>query len=301
MMQPETGPNVRWGEWIGEGWQMFAERWQVWVPQMLILFAMLASVFVPFYAISISEQISAAQSRRPPEAPAILIPFVFILMPVLLCGLAFLWGGLWRTAFKQLRGETISVKDLFSGGDIFWRVLGAFIALAFLGMLGAVFCIFPAFIVAGLFYFTIPLIVERNLDVSSALSASFDATKKHWFMFALFAFVVSILASLGQFACYVGLLVTYPLQFTITTIAYRDIFGVPGARSFASTPVSSPTSYAGQSWPVSQPQPPPPPQPVFSQPQPEQPQQQPVSRCPQCGVALTRVANFCNTCGARLQ
>jgi uncharacterized membrane protein len=282
---------------------MFAERWQVWVPQMLILFVMFAILMVPIYAISISAQISAAQSGRPPEPPTFLIPFVLIMMPLLLCAVAFLWGGLWRTAFKQLRGETISVKDLFSGGPIFGRVLGAIIALAFLGLLGALFCIFPAFIVAGLFYFTIPLIAERNLDVSSALSASYEATKKHWFMFALFAFVVSILASLGQFACYVGLLVTYPLQFTISAIAYRDIFGVPGARRFASTPVSSPTSYAGQSWPVQPSQPPSPPQPVFSQPQPrpEQPQQQPATRCPQCGVALTRVANFCNTCGARLQ
>jgi uncharacterized membrane protein len=301
MMQPETGMNVRWGEWIGEGWHMFAERWQVWVPQMLILFLMFAAFFVPFYAISISSQIIAEQSGRPPEPPAILIPLLLILVPLMIGGMAFLWGGLWRTAFKQLRGEAISVKDLFSGGDVFLRIVGAFIALAFLGMLGAVFCIFPAFIVAGLFYFTIPLIVERNLDISSALSASFDATKKHWFMFALFAFVVSILASLGQYACGIGMLVTYPLQFTISAIAYRDIFGVPGARNFSSTSVSSPTSYAGQSWPLPPPQPAPPPQPVFSQPQPDQPQQQPVSRCPQCGVALTRVANFCNTCGARLQ
>jgi uncharacterized membrane protein len=304
-MQPDTAPNVRWGEWISEGWQMFAERWQVWVTQMLILFVVFAIPIVPIYAISISAQIAAAQTGQPPEPPAMLIPVIFVAAPLLLLGVAFLWAGLWRTALKQLRGEPIAVKDLFSGGDIFLRVVGAILALAFLGMLGAILCIFPAFIVAGLFYFTLPLIVDRNMDISSALSASYEATKKNWFMFTLFAFVVSLLASLGQFACYVGLLVSYPLQFTISAIAYRDTFGVPGARRFGPGSLSTPTSYAGQSWPASA-QTPPPPQPFFASPPPVQPQseheqQQPANQCPQCGAALTRTANFCNFCGARLQ
>ncbi len=301
-MQPETAPNVRWGEWIGEGWQMFAARWQVWVLQILIIFVVFAIPVIPIYALVISAQIGAAETGRPPEPPAMLIPLVLIAAPLMILVAAFLWGGLWKTAIKQLRGEPISVGDLFSGGDVFLRVLGAFIAIGFLTMLGAVLCYFPALVVMGLLFFTLPLIVDRNLDVSSALSASYEATKKNWFMFTLFVFVLSLLASAGAAACYVGMLATYPLQFTIAAIAYRDVFGVPGARSFASTQVSSPTSYAGQSWPV-QPQQtppsPPPPQPVFSQP-PSEPQQQAAVKCPQCGAALTRAANFCNFCGERL-
>jgi hypothetical protein len=277
---------------------MFAARWQVWVLQILILFLVFVIPLAPFYAWAVGAEIASAQTGRPPEPPAMLIPVALIGAPLMLLVAAFLWGGLWKTAIKQLRGESISVGDLFSGGDVFPRMIGAFLAIGIMATLGALLCFFPAFVVIGLFFFTIPLIVDQNLDVSSALSASFEATKKNWLMFTLFAFVVAILASLGQFACYIGLLATYPLQFTIATIAYRDVFGVPGARSFASTQVSTPTSYAGQSWPVQPPPPQPsPPQPVFSRPQPEQP----VIRCPQCGATLTRTANFCNFCGARLQ
>ncbi len=303
-MQQETSSTVRWGEWISEGWQMFTERWQVWVVQMLIVFLIFVVPTIPFYVMSVTTQLEAASAGRPPEPPAMFIPLLLIAMPILLLVGGFVWGGLWKTAIKQLRGETISVKDLFSGGDIFLRVIGAFIAIAFMMILGALLCFFPALIVAGLLYFTIPLIVDRNMGVSDALSASYNATKSNWLMFALFAIVVGLLASLGQFACYIGLLVTYPLQFTIGAVAYRDVFGVPGARSFSSKSASTPTSYAGQSWPAPPPQsspPPSPPSPVFSSPQPLDPAQpQLVINCPQCGAALTRAANFCNFCGASL-
>ena len=75
-------------------------------------------------------------------------------------------------------------------------------------------------------HFTIPLIIERRIGIGEAISASYDATKSNWFMFVLFVLVLGILASLGAFACYVGMVVSYPLYFTMTAIAYRDVFGV---------------------------------------------------------------------------
>ncbi len=286
-MQEQSAANVRWGEWIGEGWQMFAEKWQVWVVQMLVVFVAFAIPLVPFYLIMVTAQLAAAESGAPPEMPALFLPLMFIIAAVSLFGGAFFWSGLYKTAFKQLRGESVSVGDLFSGGDVFLRVLGAFFVIGILAMIGAILCIFPAFIVAGLVWFTLPLIVERNLSIGEAVSASYEATKGNWFMFTLFAFVVSLLAGLGQFACYIGLLVTYPLQFTITAIAYRDVFGVAGARSFASNKPEYPTNYAAPSFP------PPPPQ-FAAQPQPEAT----TSICSNCGTTIQRAARFCSKCGS---
>jgi len=289
-MQERTAATVRWGEWIGEGWQMFAERWQVWVVQMLVVFVAFAVPAVPFYLMMITAQLTATETGAPPEMPALFTPLVLVIAAVSFFGAAFFWSGLYKTAFKQLRGEAVSIGDLFSGGDIFLRVLGAFLVIGILAMLGAILCIFPAFIVAGLVWFTIPLIVERNLSIGEAVSASYEATKSNWFMFTLFAFVVSLLASVGQFACYVGLLVTYPLQFTITTIAYRDIFGVAGARSFASSQPQYPTNYAPPSFP------PPPPQ--FGAPQEPPRAESTTSICSNCGTMIQRAARFCSKCGS---
>ena len=137
---------------------------------------------------------------------------------------------------KQLRGEPFSLGDLFSGGDCFLRVLGVVILIAILASLGMMLCILPAFIVQGLCFFAIPLVVERRMGPVAAIPASIEATKKDWLMFTAFALVVQLIAGAGAILCYVGLLASYPLLFLITSVAYRDVFGVAGA--------SNPQTYA---------------------------------------------------------
>jgi len=291
-MQEQPVANVRWGEWIGEGWQMFANKWQVWVSQLLIVFGVFLIPMVPFALMMFSIQAQAVGApNQPPELPALFFPMVFgVVIFSFLAGPFFL-GGLYKTAFKQLRGEPISVGDVFSGGDVFPQLLGTIIAAAFFAMLGALFCILPAYVVSGLLFFAAPLIVERRVGVGEALSMSFNATKGNWFMFTLFAIVVQILAGLGSIACYVGILATMPLQFTITTIAYRDIFGVAGARNFLNNQPQYPTNYAPQSFPMSAPE-----LPSSRYDAPAQPEAT-ASICPNCGTQIVRSARFCSKCG----
>jgi len=292
-MEQETSATVRWSEWIGEGWQMFAEKWQVWVVQMVVVFLTFAIPIVPLYLMMISRYVIAAQNGAPPELPPTFSPLVMALSVVGMLAGAFFWSGLHRTAFKQLRGEQISVRDLFSGGDIFLRVMGAFIVIGILAMVGLFLCIVPYFVVVGTLHFATPLIIERNLTIGEAIRTSYNTTKANWFMFVLFVLVLGLLAGLGGAACYVGLVASYPLYFTITAIAYRDIFGVAGARSFAKQQ-SSATSYAGASWPSAGEIPPPP---QFDTP-PEP--QATLTICANCGTAISRAARFCNKCGSRI-
>lgn len=294
-MSMEQKNEVKWGDWIGEGWNMFAENWKVWVLQMLVLFLVIAVPIIPIYGVVIAAQLATIKTGAPPEPPGYFVPLLATVVPLLVALVIFLWCGIWKTAFKQLRGEPTGVADLFTGGDIFLRLLGAIILMGVIVSVCAIFCFFPGLIAAGLLFFTVPLIVGGNMGVVDAMSASFRATKGNWLMFALFAFVVALLAAAGQLACYIGLLATYPLQFTIAAVAYRDVFRIQGARSFSSKPASSQTSYSGQQWPVGQGYNPPPPARI-AEPQPQQ-----VTRCTQCGASLTNAVNFCIQCGARLR
>ncbi|MEO6723918.1 MAG: zinc-ribbon domain-containing protein [Blastocatellia bacterium] len=291
-MEQETPVTVRWGEWIGEGWQMFADKWQVWVGQMLIVFLAFALSVVPLFLMVIGAILRASQTGQPLELPAMFFPFAAAMAVVGGLGGAFLWVGLHRTAFKQLRGEPISVRDLFSGGDVFLPVAGAFIVIQILTVLGFSLCIFPAFVVAGMLHFAMPLIVERRLSIGEAISASYNATKSNWPMFVLFVFILGLLASAGGAVCGIGLVASYPLHFTITAIAYRDVFGVAAARSFLNQQQIS-TSYAGTAWAPGTV--PPPPQ--FVTPQKSE---QTLTICANCGTAISREAHFCNKCGNQL-
>lgn len=278
---------------------MFAARWQVWVLQSLIIFLTLGIPVLIIYGWIFSATIIEGRNGPARDMPPIFAVFVLVAVPLIMLASIYFWGGLWRTATKQLRGEDISVWDVFYGGDVFLQVLGASIPIGILYIIGSLLCFLPAYVVKGLFHFTIPLVVDRRMSVGSAISASFNATKGHWVMYSLFAFVISLLGVMGVFICYIGLLVTYPLQFTILAIAYRDTFGIAGAHNFGSISTTTATSYTGQSLVQSIPTEPPPPRPLFSQS--AESLQQPVLHCSQCGTSITRVAKFCNICGSPLQ
>jgi uncharacterized membrane protein/ribosomal protein L40E len=317
-------PKVRFGEWIGEGWNMFAEQWKVWVLNALVLSLV---TIVPLIGIYIAIFLAAAASagRGGVGLGMVMLPLMSLAAILIIACSTFLIGGMYRTAFKQLRGEPISTGDLFSAGDRFLPLLGASIVIGILVMIGAALCVIPAFIVAGALYFTLPLVVERGLGVGEAIQRSRDATRGDLFMFVLFTLVVLLLAQAGSYLCYVGLLVTWPLQFTIAAVAYRDCFGVPGARSFASkaappnaygatpaigyqpaSPQQSPDYGSAEASPSTVYEPPIALEPPSTAPHPQAPtepvRQTPTRKivCPDCHAELPATARFCARCGRSL-
>lgn len=284
--------EVRFGDWIGEGWKMFTEQWKGWVKISLGFFLAVVvpiGVFIiAMYAVVFSAMMTQSQTRgAPPQMPIAIIVFLYLgifgVMIVLLPLSVFMTGGAYRAAFKQLRGGQVEFSDLFSARDCYWRLLGATLLHLLFVLLGAIVCIIPAFIVGGLLFFTLPLIIERNMGVFEAMRASREVTGRSLVMFTLFAIVVSLIASAGSYACYVGLLATYPLMFTMTAVAYRDCFGVEGALSFRETAASPPGGYA--------------PAPSFN----AQPPQEQTSTCPACHTSLPANALFCYNCGTNLR
>jgi hypothetical protein len=126
-----------------------------------------------------------------------------------------------------------------------------------LNLIGSMLCVIPGLIVMGAMYFAIPLVVHGGYGSTEAMRLSREATRGDLFMFVLFALVVSLIAQAGAYACYVGYLATLPLTFTIGAVAYRDVFGVAGARSFASKAVA-PNAYGAPPLPPGYQQPGPP-------------------------------------------
>jgi len=256
---------------------MFGEQWKVWVLQALVMYVVLIGLtgfgFAGFVAMS-TLAASAAQEASP-FLFVLFIPMVLIAMVASSC----LVCGMYTTAFKQLQGEPIGVADVFSGMDRFLPVLLASLCTSALVFAGLVLCIIPGIIVGGLLWFTTPLIVHGNLGVFDAMRTSKEVIQKNLLMFMLFAFVVHLIAQSGAYLCYVGLLATFPLQFTIGAVAYRDCFGVPGARSFQPPSAPNPAPYGVPAgWPPSA--------------VPHEP-----TSCQHCGGQVPPGARFCPACG----
>lgn len=259
MFEQPAAPQVRLGEWISEGWDMFTKQWQTWV--LLVVTFFVISVVVMLPGAFLAQVLDAG--REPSEGPsgvAMLISFLGNILSLIISN--FLLAGGFRTAFKQLRGETISVGDLFSASDVFLWLVPAQLLISLITTVGIVLCIVPGLIANGLLFFAIPLIVAAGLGPFEAMQRSFELTKQNILMFTLFPIVVGLLAALGILACGVGVLATAPLYFTITAVAYRDLFGLEGTRSAfvaPQLPNYNPQAYNQQSWANQPPQSYPPP------------------------------------------
>ena len=269
---------------------MFTEQWKSWVTLSLGLFALIAVPLIfmgLMYFVMIATLVSAPHPQgAPPQMPIEALLFfylgLFAIVVVTMPVAVLFMGGAYRAAFKQLRGGRVQFSDLFSARDCYWRLLGATIVHSILIFLGALVCVISAFIVAGMVFFTLPLVVERNLGVFEAMRASRDVTQRNLLMFTLFAFVVQLIASVGTYACYIGLLATWPLMFTMSAVAYRDCFGLEGARSFLQPAPSIDSGYAAP--PITY-----------------APAHVPVPAvCSNCQTPLPATAQFCPRCGANV-
>lgn len=289
-MQPQNAPRVRW-EWISEAWDLFTRQWSTWVLMILVLYLVAIALYLPFFGVFLLMAPTIPQGDEIPTAPVFpvgllaLYPVIYLVM---LSAIAWMVGGLYRAAFKQLRGEQIAVGDLFSGGQYFGRMLGALLLITIAASVGGIFCLIPGLIVYGLTMLTFPMIVEGGKGTMDAISASIEVTKRDWIMFTLFAVAVYLLASLGAVACGVGVLATMPLLPLTHAVAYRDLVGMRGAQSSAQF-IPPPPDYRTST-------------PSYTSAPPPQSWAEPApTACPHCGATLTRAAKFCNQCGNALR
>ncbi len=94
----------------------------------------------------------------------------------------------------------------------------------------------PAFVFAGVvvgaliaaFTFTIsaitvPMLMDRDVDVFTAILTSVEAVRKNWQAMALWACLIVMFVGIGIATYYVGLLITMPLVGHATWHAYRDL------------------------------------------------------------------------------
>lgn len=158
--------------------------------------------------------------------------------------------GLYYMVFKSLRGEKVQVADVFKGFEYFgvaflaW-VIELFIHLSLSGLANkapllslVTFAFSP--LVMALFAFVYPLILDRRMDIASALNEAWKAViSRQWLMFWVFGVILMLLPLAGLVFCLIGFFLTVPLAVAASAVAYRDLFGV---RSLPSGPLTG-------SWP----------------------------------------------------
>lgn len=198
---PSGQPEIKIGEWITEGWEIFVSDVGMFLLAGLI-FTILNSICFPIFLGPLS------------------------------CGMFLM-------IFDRMQGGKADIKRLFSGFDFFGPAFVAgliFFLLYAVGMIvtviGLMLLVIPGLIGLALlvlletaFLFVFQLIAHENMGATDAISASFEKVKTNLWGFLLFGLVIFLINWAGYsipFAC----LATIPLTMAASAAAYRDVFGI---------------------------------------------------------------------------
>jgi len=234
-------PKVRF-DTIGEAWKLLQQQMGVWVGAMLIYLGVTAGIYLVGWLVLLPIFLIVAPHGDAGGALAFIgmMGSFLMMMVIVIAASSVMLAGLYRMAVRQVRGETLVIGDLFGAVDMAGPALIATLLMGLASMVGAMFCIIPAYIVHGMLMLTLPIMADRRLGPVDAMKASYEALKSDMLMATLYAVVLGLVASLGVIACGFGVVVTMPLLFLGTALVYRDFFIVPTAVPVLDTPAPVP-------------------------------------------------------------
>lgn len=199
--EPPTRPNqphIALGDWLSGGWQVYKENGAL-LSTATLLAAVLGTLSVGILA-----------------------------GPMLM--------GLFRMAFKTMRGERPEIGDLFNWQGRFLQSFLTFLifALVHAGLTGlgnnsmhGVLSLVVTPLLTMMLGLTMSSIAERGLDVAKAINEVgrliFSRDALMWWVAGL---VFAAIAGGGFIVCGIGVLVTLPWMISASAVAYKDVFGV---------------------------------------------------------------------------
>ena len=212
---------------IGDAWQMIMGNiWPFVVWSVVVMIGQSAFSFIN-QMISLALNFSNASTQEEVLGRAVMANVISI--PVSLISAAFvavMAGGLVVMALKEIRGEKAEFGDIFSGfsnGAIHLALAGFLVQLS--TTLGMCLCIIPGLLLAGLFMTTFAFIVDQKMTSIDAMKASFALLRDQMWMALGVYLVAGICSALGLIACCIGILVTLPIVYIVSALAYASLTG----------------------------------------------------------------------------
>ena len=243
--------------WLGQAWALFSAQAGIWIGATLLFFLISTVLWllwaIPSGTLATLQQayqaiLHPAAYRAPTQNP--LTGFAQSHIFAVLAGgyNAVFFGGFYRMALRQRRGEPISPLGLFSafpqvmplfmvgivapavmglvGGLCAW-LLHLFLPLtASVSIVNAVFGL-PDIVLEALLMFAPLLVVDTGADAADALLGSIRLLKGQWLIGVLFYFVAALIGGLGFLACGIGMIATYPLFLISVAVGYLALTQQP--------------------------------------------------------------------------
>jgi hypothetical protein len=86
-------------------------------------------------------------------------------------------------------------------------------------------CLIPVTYLTICWLFTLPLIIDKQLEFGAAMKTSWKKVNQHWWQVFGLTILVGLVSLAGVLACCIGALFTVPIGLAALMIAYETIFG----------------------------------------------------------------------------
>ncbi|HWF85355.1 MAG TPA: GYF domain-containing protein [Vicinamibacterales bacterium] len=161
---------------------------------------------------------------------AIIIALTFVPRVGWLAGMVVnspLLGGLYYLNIRRIRGERAGADDAFAGFRpvFFMPLLIAGLLSGALTTLGILLLVLPGVYLAVGYIFVLPLVIDKRMDVWTAMEVSRRVVHQQWWMTFALAIVAALMVLAGALAFGVGVVIAVPVATAALMYAYDDLFG----------------------------------------------------------------------------
>jgi uncharacterized membrane protein len=191
-----------------------------------------------------------------------IVGMLFSLASIILSGP--LTGGVFYFLLKNIRRQPAEISDVFAGFRIaFGQLVLGYIVVAILtglsalpgiaimavpiimmvrhhaaevgpllvAALGLIVAMIPAMYLSVGWVFSLPLIIDKQMEFWPAMAASRKMVGKHWWLVFGLLVVCGLIYFAGFLACCVGIFFALPIMFGAIMYAYESIFSAPATRT----------------------------------------------------------------------
>ena len=210
------------GGCISRGWELVKKNfWPVVGVNALIFIIIMAFNQITGLFTGPIIQGMIRQHQFSPSGVFIIVLVTIVCSPVY----AILMAGLFKYFLKMIRGEHPGVGDAFAGfGPSIGQLILLSLVMNVLTIIGYALCLVPGIYLAVAWFFSVPLVIDKQMGFWQAMELSRKMVNKHWFLMFAFLLVYGLLSAAGILACCIGIFVTMPIGLGALMYAYETIF-----------------------------------------------------------------------------
>lgn len=199
------------GQYLGRGWEIFKSNALSFIGFTLLSFVILGvlSAVLPFPL--------GGGSMEDGQGGLGIVSQIL---------LQLLIPGVYIVAFQIARSRPTAFGDFFKGFNRALPILLLAIVSGLFILIGFACLILPGIYLAVSYMFSLPLLLDKNLDFWPAMETSRKLITKKWFTFFGFSLVLGLINIAGVLLLGIGSLVTFPWTICSTVAAYEDIVGL---------------------------------------------------------------------------